>query len=74
MEMTDFKELTANKERAAYDLLGFAMGLVDDIRDGLKPDAKLWRAYDEKVMAYECASRDLDECLTTEAMRQSFKD
>lgn len=74
MEMTDFKELTANKERAAYELLCFAMGLVDDIRDGLKPDAKLWRAYDEKVMTYECASRDLDECLTTEAMRQSFKD
>lgn len=74
MEMTDFKELAANKERAAYELLGFAMGLVDDIRDGLKPDAKLWRAYDEKVMAYECASRDLDECLTTEAMRQSFRD
>lgn len=74
MEMADFKELTDNKERAAYELLGFAMGLVDDIRDGLKPNEELWRAYDEKVMAYDCASRDLDECLTTEAMRQSFKD
>lgn len=74
MTMTDFKELVDNKRNAAYRLLGFAMGLVDDIRDGLKPDAKLWRAYDEKVMAYECACRDLDECLSTEAMRQSFND
>lgn len=73
MEMTDFKELTANKERAAYELLGFAMGLVDDIRDGLKPDAKLWRAYDEKVMAYDCAVRDLDDCFTTEAMVNSME-
>ena len=74
MEMTDFKELSTNKESAAYELLGFAMGLVEYLRDGLKPSAELWRAYDEKVMAYECASRDLDECLTTEAMRESFKD
>ena len=74
MDMVDFKELYANKEMAAYELLGFAMGLVEDIRGGLKPNAKLWRAYDEKVMAYESASRDLNECLTTEAMRQSFKD
>ena len=74
MEMTDFKELSDNKERAAYELLGFAMGLVEDIRDGIKPNQEMWRAYDEKRMAYECACRDLDDCLTTEAMRESFKD
>ena len=74
MEMVDFKELSTNKESAAYELLGFAMCLVEDIRDGIKPNKEMWNAYDEKRMAYECACRDLDDCLTTEAMRQSFKD
>ena len=76
MTMTDFKELADNKRDAAYALLGFATQLLDDIRDGMSPDVlkRMWRAYDEKVLAYQCPCRDLDECLATEAMRQSFKD
>ena len=74
MTMADYRELSDNKRAAAYELLGFSTQLLDDIRDGMAPDVlkRMWRAYDEKRLAYECASRDLDECLSTEAMRQSF--
>ena len=74
MTMKDFRELVKVKDDAAYEYLGFMEGLLEAVRNGLHPDNMMWHSLDEKRMALECAIRDLDNCFTTEAMRQSFKD
>lgn len=74
MTMKDFQELVKIKDDAAYEYLGFMEGLLDDIRKGFQPDNRMWHTLDEKRMALECARRDLDNCFTTEAMVQSFRE
>ena len=74
MTMKDFRELVKIKDDSAYEYLEFMEGLLESIRNGFQPDNRMWHSLDEKRMALECASRDLDNCFTTEAMCQSFKD
>ena len=74
MNMKDLKELVDIKESAAYEYLGYMEGFIDEIRNGVTPGKDLWHGLDEKRLAYECASRDLDECLNIEATVASFKE
>ena len=74
MDMKDYKELYKVREDAMYALIGYVVPMLDHIRDGFTPSRKMWHEFDERRMAFECAQRDIENCFTTEAMVQSFKE
>ena len=74
MNMKDLDQLINEKQYKAYALLGYALSMLDGIRNGMKIDKSIWHELDEHKMAYECACRDLDTCFTHEAMINSIED
>lgn len=77
MTMQDFRELNDAKEKAKMDVYIAAFAIVNAFRD-LLPNvgipADLLKDYDVRQMAYECASRDLNECLSVAAEAASFRE
>ena len=73
MDMKDFTQMANERREKAFELLGFAQGMLESVRNGLPVMDKTWKMYDELRLSYECATKDLHECFETEATVQSFE-
>lgn len=73
MDMKDFTQMANERREKAFELLGFAHGMLESVRNGVPVRDKTWKMYDELRLSYECATGDLHECFETEATVQSFE-
>lgn len=74
MNMKDFSQMADDRRAKAFELLGFAQGMLESVRNGVPVRDKTWKMYDELRLAYECSCRDLDQCLDVEATVNSIKE